>query len=174
MKFCGQQGLQSGSSILVFFPCLIPFQNLVHWKLGWLFLDTARFDSHPSPVHQSSLLTWCYWLDVERGAQEVGTSRTLWGLCVGHLRHDNLIPEVVTHQWRMTTTALVHQSKCHLRHTQQSALYFSHKDMLIEWVNNCWLGWQNRTVLGKCTHLYNEMQEQLNTFNRKSSSGISR
>ena len=23
-----------------------------------------------------------------------------------------------------------------------------------EWVNNCWWGWQNRTDLGKCTHLY--------------------
>ena len=109
----------------------------------------------------------CYRLDVERGAQEVGTSRTLWGLCVGHLRHDNLVPEVVAHQWRMTTTALVHQSKRHLRHTQQSALYFSHKDMLIEWVNNCWLGWQNRTDLWKCTHLYNEMQRTIKHFQQK-------
>ena len=27
-----------------------------------------------------------------------------------------------------------------------------------DWVNNCWWGWQNRTDLGKCTHLYDETQ----------------
>ena len=25
-----------------------------------------------------------------------------------------------------------------------------------EWVNNCWWGWQNRTVLKKCIHLYDK------------------
>ena len=27
-----------------------------------------------------------------------------------------------------------------------------------QWVNNCWRGWQNRTDLGKSTHLYDETQ----------------
>ena len=27
-----------------------------------------------------------------------------------------------------------------------------------EWVNNCWWGWQNKTDLGRCTHLYKEIQ----------------
>ena len=27
-----------------------------------------------------------------------------------------------------------------------------------EWVNNCWLGWQNTTALEKCTHLYEQTQ----------------
>ena len=26
------------------------------------------------------------------------------------------------------------------------------------WVNNCWWGWQNRTGLEKCTHLYSNAQ----------------
>ena len=30
-----------------------------------------------------------------------------------------------------------------------------------EWVNNCWWGWQNRTTLEKCPHLYNETQETM-------------
>ena len=28
-----------------------------------------------------------------------------------------------------------------------------------EWVNNCRWGWQNWTVLGKCTHLYDETRK---------------
>ena len=30
-----------------------------------------------------------------------------------------------------------------------------------EWVNNCWWGWQNRTDLGKCTHLYGKTQGKI-------------
>ena len=39
-----------------------------------------------------------------------------------------------------------------------------------QWVNNYWWGWQNRTDLGKSTHLYNETQGNTNASDRKLSS----
>lgn len=36
------------------------------------------------------------------------------GLRVGQLRHDHIVPELVTDEWRVATAALIHQRKSHL------------------------------------------------------------
>ena len=56
----------------------------------------------------------------------------------------------------MTTTDLAYQFADHhwFDATTSWPLIWHAK----EWVNNCWWGWQNRTDLGKCTHLYDETQ----------------
>ena len=43
-------------------------------------------------------------------------------------------------------------------------LGFSALEIFREWVKNCWWGWQNRTALEKCTHLYEEIQKNDEDF----------
>jgi hypothetical protein len=47
-------------------------------------------------------------LEVKSRSQEVGSLGILGRPCVGYFRHDDLVPECIAHQWRVSATALVH------------------------------------------------------------------